>query len=225
MSFGDPNNPYGPPPQGQPPQGQPGGYGSPQGSQPGYGYPQGGQPGQPGYGYPQQPTYPSGPGGGFPTEMPGLLQTSRVLLFIVGAVQIVFGLLLAFGGAFIKDASSAAEDSGSDLGADNPFSSVSDLGTAAAGVLVVFAIIAFALAVLSIMLGVKFSKGGQGVRITTIVYGALGGLIGLLGLLGSLDQGGAGGILFYVLWVAISGIWIASMVAADGRAWFNRPRY
>ncbi|CAM5387183.1 MULTISPECIES: hypothetical protein [Streptomyces] len=219
MSFGDPNNPYGPPPQGQP-----GGYGTPQG-QPGYGYPQGGQPGQPGYGYPQQPAYPGGPGGGFPTEMPGLLQTARVLLFIVGAVQVIGGLLLAFGGAFIKDASSVAEDSGADLGDDNPFGSVGDLGTAAAGVLVVFALVCLALAVLSIMLGVKFSNGAQGVRITTIVYGAIGGLIGLLGLLGGLGQGAAGTILFYVLWVAISGIWIAAMVTEDGRAWFNRPRY
>ncbi|NGO14603.1 RDD family protein [Streptomyces sp. HC44] len=75
MSFGDPNNPYGPP------QGQQPGYPpqTPQGGQPGYGYPQapqgvppqqgygspqqGGYPGypqqgqQPGYGYPQQPGY------------------------------------------------------------------------------------------------------------------------------------------------------------------------
>ncbi|GAA2241666.1 hypothetical protein GCM10010145_04650 [Streptomyces ruber] len=75
MSFGDPNNPYGPPqgqqPQ-QPPQPPQPGYGyqqAPQG-QPGYGYPQApqgapqqgyGYP-QQGYGYPQQPGYPGGPG-------------------------------------------------------------------------------------------------------------------------------------------------------------------
>ncbi|MEU3385650.1 hypothetical protein [Streptomyces albidoflavus] len=222
MSFGDPNNPYGPP-QGQPQQAQPGGYGAPQGGQPGYGYPQQGG-GQPGYGYPQQQTYQGGPGGGFPTEMPGLLQTARVLLFIVGAVQVIGGLLFAFGGAFIRDASSAVEDS-SDLGTDSPFGSVGDFGNAAAGFLIILALICVAFAVLSIMLGVKFSKGGQGVRITTIVYGALGGLIGLLGLIGAMSEGAAGGILFYLLWVAISGIWIAGMVVQDGRAWFNRPRY
>ncbi|MEU1848026.1 RDD family protein [Streptomyces sp. NPDC019990] len=65
MSFGDPNNPYGPP------QGQQPGY--PQAPQPGYGYPQQGAPqGQPGYGYPQAPQgvppqqgygYPQQPGG------------------------------------------------------------------------------------------------------------------------------------------------------------------
>ncbi|MFI1199078.1 RDD family protein [Streptomyces sp. BHT-5-2] len=96
MSFGDPNNPYGQPPQapqgpyGQPPQAPQGPYGQqppapPQGGQPGYGYPQQGAPqqpqqpygypqqgqvppqGQPGYGYAQQPAAPYGQPG-----MPGM---------------------------------------------------------------------------------------------------------------------------------------------------------
>lgn len=90
MSFGDPNNPYGPPQGQQPgypqaPQGQQPGY--PQAPQPGYGYPQGApggvppqQPGygypqapqgvpQQGYGYPQQPGYPGGPAAPRPASM------------------------------------------------------------------------------------------------------------------------------------------------------------
>lgn len=57
MSFGDPNNPYGPP------QGQQQPYGYPQQGQPGYGYQQApqGVPPQQGYGYPQQPGYPGYP--------------------------------------------------------------------------------------------------------------------------------------------------------------------
>lgn len=88
MSFGDPNNPYGPP-QGQP--GQQPGYPpqAPQG-QPGYGYPQApqGVPPQQGYGYPQgQPAYPGFPGGNvMPIEMPGLMKTARVLLFILAGL-------------------------------------------------------------------------------------------------------------------------------------------
>lgn len=77
MSFGDPNNPYGPPPQGgQQPGGQQPGYGAPQ--EPGYGYPQQAPQGVPqqghpqqGYGYPQAPPvqpyggpYPGGSGYG-----------------------------------------------------------------------------------------------------------------------------------------------------------------
>ncbi|MFE6688671.1 RDD family protein [Streptomyces sp. NPDC057743] len=64
MSFGDPNNPYG-----QPPQAPQGPYGQqppvpPQGGQPGYGYPQQGAPqGQPQYGYPQQGQVPPQQGG------------------------------------------------------------------------------------------------------------------------------------------------------------------
>jgi uncharacterized RDD family membrane protein YckC len=63
MSFGDPNNPYGPP------QGQQQPYGYPQQPQQGYGYPQApGVPPQQGYGYPQAPGgypgYPQQPGYG-----------------------------------------------------------------------------------------------------------------------------------------------------------------
>jgi uncharacterized RDD family membrane protein YckC len=67
MSFGDPNNPYGQPPQGQP------GYPqqAPQGVPPQYGYPQQPAPGTPPqYGYPQQPA--AAPYGGYPAPgMPG----------------------------------------------------------------------------------------------------------------------------------------------------------
>lgn len=82
MSFGDPNNPYGQPPQ-QPPPGQPG-YGYPQ-QQPGYGYPQQ-PPAQPGYGYPQQPGYaqPQYP------QAPGTLQANNGLINVgyLGTVQL-----------------------------------------------------------------------------------------------------------------------------------------
>ncbi|TJZ53010.1 RDD family protein [Streptomyces piniterrae] len=60
MSFGDPNNPYG-----QPPQAPQGPYGQqppvPPQAQPGYGYPQQAPPQQP-YGYPQQQAQPAGYG-------------------------------------------------------------------------------------------------------------------------------------------------------------------
>lgn len=77
MSFGDPNNPYG-----QPPQAPQGPYGQqppvPPQAQPGYGYPQQAPPQQP-YGYPQQQQQPAGyaypqqPGPyGQPGMMPGM---------------------------------------------------------------------------------------------------------------------------------------------------------
>ncbi|MET9291212.1 RDD family protein [Streptomyces sp. NPDC003077] len=72
MSFGDPNNPYGQPPQAPPPgpygQPAPGPYGQQQPqAQPGYGYPQQAPAAQP-YGYPQQA--PADPQYGYPQQQP-----------------------------------------------------------------------------------------------------------------------------------------------------------
>lgn len=220
MSFGDPNNPYGPPPQGggQPPQGQPGygapqgqpGYGTPQQGQPGYGYPQqgGGQPGQPGYGYPQQPAYPGGPGmNPVQAEMPGLMKTARVLLFVVGGLQILLGLIFGVAIGAAKDVANGMDSDAAD-------------GLLGLGYALVFILIA--MAVLAIVLGVKFSSGGSGIRITTIVYSSLM----LLGSLSNLFAGGGGSATFGgIIALAIYGIILASMVNSQATAWFNRPRH
>ncbi|GGX33826.1 hypothetical protein ACF063_33535 [Streptomyces chartreusis] len=214
MSYGDPNNPYGPPPQ-QPP------------AAPGYGYPQQapGVPPQQGYGYPQQPGYPGYPGGNqmVPQSMPGLLVTARVFLFIISAVQILAGLAWLYVAAIANDVSDAADDLSSS--SDDPFSAIGEGGDIAAGVLVLIALIALGLAALSITLGVKFSKGGQGIRITTVVYGALGTIVGIIGLFVGLDSGLATAVIFPLLWVVFGGIITAAPVVASGTAWFNRPRY
>lgn len=207
MSYGDPNNPYGQPPQ-QPP------------AAPGYGYPQAppGVPPQQGYGYPQQPAYPGYPGGNMMQQsMPGLLVTARVFLFLISAVQILFAIIYLYVGAIASDAG----DSGEDLG----LTGMSDAGDAVAGIAIIGALIAAAFAVLSIMLGVKFSRGGQGVRITTVVYGALGGIVGLIGLFVGLDSGLATAIIGPLIWVTFAVIITIAPVVPSGTAWFNRPRY
>ncbi|MCZ4606371.1 hypothetical protein [Streptomyces chartreusis] len=204
MSFGDPNNPYGPPPQGQPgyPQ-QP-----PQG-QPGYGYPQG-APQQPGYGYPQgQPAYPGYPGGNMmPVQMPGLMKTARVLLFILAGFQLLFGLIAGI-------AVGAAQDLSNGVGSGDDTDTLAGLGFLVAALLV-------GLGALSIFLGVKFKNGGSGIRITTIVYASLmilGGIVNIVnGANGSATFGG-------LISLAIAGIILASMVNGAASAWFNRPRY
>ncbi|MGW1283119.1 hypothetical protein ACWD4N_05200 [Streptomyces sp. NPDC002586] len=212
MSFGDPNNPYGPPPQ-QPP------------AAPGYGYPQ--APGVPpqGYGYPQQPAYPGYPGGNaMPQSMPGLLVTARVFLYLISAVQIIGGLIWLYIAAFVNDVSNGADQLGSSS-SDSPFSSIGDGGHMAAGLIVFFALIALGLAALSITLGVKFGRGGQGVRITTVVYGAIGGVFGLLGLFAGMDSGLASATIFPLIWVVFAAVITAAPVVPSGTAWFNRPRY
>ncbi|TGB14029.1 hypothetical protein [Streptomyces sp. MZ04] len=208
MSYGDPNNPYGQPPQ-QPP------------AAPGYGYPQQGPPGIPpqqAYGYPQQPAYPGYPGGNMmPQTMPGLLVTARVFLFLISAVQILVAIIYLYAGAVASDAGDSAEDLG--------LSGMGDVGDDVAAIAIVAALVAAALATLSITLGVKFGRGGQGVRITTVVYGALGGIVGLIGLFVGLDTGFATAIIGPLIWVTFAAIITIAPVVPSGTAWFARPRY
>ncbi|MDQ0950175.1 hypothetical protein QFZ24_004098 [Streptomyces phaeochromogenes] len=211
MSFGDPNNPYGPP-QGQqpgyppqPPQGQPG-Y-PPQG-QPGYGYPQG-APQQPGYGYPQQPAYPGYPGGNHMTmEMPGLMKTARVLLFILAGLQILFGIIAGIAVGAVQDVSNG-------VGSGDDTDTLAGLGFVLAAFLV-------GMGALSIFLGVKFKNGGSGIRVTTIVYASL---MILGGLANTVQGAGGSGTFGGLISLAIAGIILASMVNGAASAWFNRPRY
>ncbi|MEU8485423.1 hypothetical protein [Streptomyces sp. NPDC048641] len=211
MSFGDPNNPYGPP-QGQP--GQQPGYPpqapqAPQG-QPGYGYPQApqGVPPQQGYGYPQQQAYPGYPGGNvMPMTMPGLMTTARVLIYIMSGLQILgaiaFGVIVG-----------AAQDVSSSAGVGDDTDGLAGLGFALVGVLIV-------LAVLGIILAVKFSTGGSGVRITTIVYASLMILGGIVNLV----SGTSSGVFSALIALVIGGIILTAMVNSQASAWFNRPRY
>jgi hypothetical protein len=205
MSFGDPNNPYGPP-QG-PPQGPPPGY-PPQGpppGQPGYGYPTAPQ-GQPGYGYPQAPPVPQGYGYGVPQEMPGLVKTARVLLFIIAGLQLLFGVIVGILAGATQDAS-------------NAFGSGDD-SSMATGVIILIALLLLALGSLSIFLGVKFKTGRGGIRVTTIVYSSLR----ILGSLGNIVNGGGGsGTFGGIISLAFGGIILSAMISAG--AWFSRPRY
>ncbi|WP_030259459.1 MULTISPECIES: hypothetical protein [Streptomyces] len=197
----DPNNPYGQPP-----------------AAPGYGYPQQAPPVA--YGYPQQ-----APGYGYPPvaqppSMPGLVMTTRVLLFVVGGVQVLlagFLIIVAAGAKKVANEHSTGSDT-------------AIFGNAAAGVLLVLGVVYLLAAVLSITLGAKFGKGGPATRITTIVYASIALLLGLLVLAGavtgSAQANGAGfGVIVGVLWIAICIIWIVAMSTRDGVAWFNRPRY
>ncbi|MFF9147116.1 hypothetical protein ACF1BN_19860 [Streptomyces sp. NPDC014861] len=209
MSFGEPNNPYGQPPQGQP----------------GYGYPQApqGVPQQGSYGYPAAPpvapygAYPGGPNQ-IPQSMPGLLMTARVFLFLISAVQIVGGIIYLIAALGASDASNYS----SSYSGDNPFS---ELSRAAAGILTVVSLIMLGLAALSITLGVKFGNGGQGIRITTVVYGVIGTLPGLYLMFAGFDVGLASVVVPGLIWTVFGVIVAAAPVVPSGTAWFARPRY
>ncbi|MFE9478014.1 hypothetical protein ACFYNM_05340 [Streptomyces spororaveus] len=225
MSFGEPQNPYGQ----QPPQGQPG-----------YGYPQQapqGVPPQGGYGYPQQAPqsypgapagypggYPGGPGGypGAHMEMPGGAKAARVILFIVGGLQVLGGLFVIIGGAVfaavLSDSSSSAQDAGAAAGT--------------AGVIVGLAFIGFAL--WPILTAAKMGKGRGGVRASGIIYGSLQILFAVLGIVLNLiafsaadDTTGGGLTLVSVLPSLVSlalGLTIVLGLAKAGD-YFRRPQY
>jgi hypothetical protein len=191
MSFGDPNNPYGAP-QGQQPQ------------QPGYGYPQQ-QPQAPGYGYPAAP--PVQPYGGppAPTTMPGAVSAARAMLWVIVGLQVIGVALFAFSAATIQAAKNGNLDN-KDV--------VDALKDYPVGVLWAFTVFALAWAVFAIVLAVKFNSGGNGVRITTLVFGIITAILGIYPFI-------VVGLIHTVLAILIA-VFVGN---ANGSAWFNRPRY
>ncbi|WP_406725918.1 hypothetical protein WJ438_16355 [Streptomyces sp. GD-15H] len=202
MSFGDPNNPYG-----QPPQQQPG--------QPGYGYPQQQPPGQPGHGYPSPPAFPQQPYGrpGPVAVMPGSVKAARVMLFVLGGCQILIGLAMMI-------VSARFAEMFEEIIADDPSISAEDVDTVAgigAGVMIVFGVIVLAFAFWAIFTGVKMSTGRSGVRISAIVYASIVTLISVLNLLGA--------NLFALISLVLGVLIIVFCANKNGSYWFNRPQY
>ncbi|WP_181796659.1 hypothetical protein [Streptomyces sp. WELS2] len=188
MSFGDPNNPYG----------------APQAQQPGYGYPQQGQ--QPGYGYPQAP-----PVGAYgmppaPETMPGTVSAARVMMWVIVALQVIGVGLFAFSALSVHAAKNDNE-----LRDDAAFQKLADYSS---GLLWAFALFAAAWAVLTIVLALKFGNGGNGIRITTLVYGIITAILGIYPFI-------LVGLVHTVLAILIA----CFVGGSKGSAWFNRPRY
>ncbi|MEW2398678.1 RDD family protein [Streptomyces sp. NPDC046862] len=196
MSFGDPNNPYGPPqgqgqqpgyPQGQQPgypqapQGQPGyGYpqqGAPQG-QPGYGYPQApqGVPPQQGYGYPQQPGgYPGGPGPGAP-RVASMGRRLGARLIDGVAFGIIYFILAAIGVAGSVGAAQDCDPSAADYNScinDASSSIVASFG-AVIGVLAIVGLLYEWL--MTGLVGATLGKMALGMRVVKVDTGQKPGL-------------------------------------------------
>ncbi|MFG2428666.1 hypothetical protein [Streptomyces sp. NPDC048590] len=198
MSFGDPNNPYG--------QQQ-------QGGQPGYGYPQQAPQGVPqqGYGYPQAPPVPGGygyPGG--PESMPGGVKAARIMLYVLGGFQVIGAIVMIVGGAWLSDQLSDAESSyGS--------SSSQDVANLSMGIFVVLGIVTLGIALWAILTAAKFSSGGNGIRISAIVYGSFVTLFSVISLLTT--------NIFALISIALGIMVIVFCAKQDGAQWFQRPRH
>ncbi|GAB2987746.1 hypothetical protein GCM10023080_061690 [Streptomyces pseudoechinosporeus] len=210
MSFGDPNNPYGPP------QGQQPGYPpqQPQGQQPGYGYPQAPQ-GQPGYGYPQAPPVQQQYGGypGGPMQMPGSVKSARVMLFVLGGLQALGGVLMMVASAWFADAFEDSVSSDASVSAEDA-DTIANVGT---GVMIVLGVIVLAFAFWAIFTGMKFSTGRGGVRVSAIVYGSVVTLFSVISLFGA--------NVFALVSLVLGILIIVFCANKNGGAWFNRPRY
>ncbi|MEU7055284.1 hypothetical protein [Streptomyces sp. NPDC046197] len=188
MSFGDPNNPYG----------------APQGQQQAYGYPQQGQ--APGYGYPQAPPVQAAYGAGVPETMPGSVSAARVMLWVIVGLQVIGVVLFA-----ISAVSVSAAKKDDTLKNDAAFQRLADYSAGMLWAIVVFAV---AWAVFAAVLAVKFNSGGNGVRITTLVFGVITAILGLYPFI-------VVGLVHTVLAILIA----CFVGGSKGSAWFNRPRY
>ncbi|MGW3242883.1 hypothetical protein [Streptomyces sp. NPDC001070] len=192
-----PGSPYGQ----RPPQ-QPYGYPQQPPAQPGYGYPAQSQPqGQPPYGYPQQPQ-PQGPFAAYPggpEVMPSSAKAARAMLFVLGGMQILGGLLLLLGAAALK--------------------SVDDTDELAMpiGLVYVMGVLFLAFAVLSIGMGAKYRTGGNGTRIGSIVIGVLVALSSIATMIS--------GAFVLVAPLALSVLLIVFAAKGETAAWFRRPQY
>ncbi|GAA3123617.1 hypothetical protein GCM10010521_08270 [Streptomyces rameus] len=189
MSFGDPNNPYGAPPQQQPPAAQ---YGYPQGQQPGYGYPQAPPVGAYGMSAPQ--------------TMPGNVSAARVMMWVIAGLQVLGIALFAFSAASVSAAKNdnAVKD-------DTAFQQLADYSS---GLLWGITLFAVAWAVFTVVLALKFNTGGNGVRITVLVYGIITAVLGIYPFV-------IVGLIHTVLAILIA----CFVGGSNGSAWFNRPRY
>ncbi|MFG3152825.1 hypothetical protein ACGF7W_12380 [Streptomyces sp. NPDC048219] len=207
MSFGDPNNPYGPPQGGQQPN-----YGYPQQpqGQPGYGYPQQPQ-GQPGYGYPAAPPVQQPYGGGYgpgPAQMPGITRAAQIMLGVIVLAHLV---VAAVYGVALSQWDETMLEAG--ITGDSEAERYADLGK---GVVVFFLALAAVFALLGLALLLQYAKGGNGVRVCSIVYGSFAIITGIF----TLAVYGLGLLVIIVSILLI--VFAAKRASAE---WFRRPRY
>jgi len=175
MSYGGPNNPYGP-----------------------------AESGQPGYGYPAAP--PVGPYGGAPvmTTMPGTVSAGRVLLWIIVPLNLLGVGLFAFLAGKVQSTKAGSLDD------EASFEKFKEYSTGALWAIVVFALL---WAVFAAVLAMKFSDGGNKVRVSAMIFGIITAILGFYPFI-------VVGLLHAVL-----GILIAVFAGnPNGNAWFNRVR-
>ncbi|MFE6692044.1 hypothetical protein ACFVFQ_36945 [Streptomyces sp. NPDC057743] len=194
MSFGDQNIPYGQPPAAPYPQQVP-------------------PPGQPYAPYPQQAGYPGGPA--VPTAMPGLTKAARIMMYVIASLHLL--ITLAFGVAVtqIDKAVGQAGVGGTITTANGQDVDVSTVANVGKGVIGFFILLALVFAVIGFVLAARYGKGGNGVRIGSIVYASFGIVSGFF----NITTWGLGLVVLVLSILVI--VFCAKRASAD---WFQRPR-
>ncbi|MEV7523214.1 hypothetical protein [Streptomyces sp. NPDC091371] len=135
-----------------------------------------------------------------PLEMPRKVKTLRVLLFVMGGLNTLGGLLVFAAAA--ATSSGALEES-------------AELGSAAT--LYAIGVIALALAAAAITLGALCRNGTNGARIAVLV---IGGLVAANAVVSLFSGEGANGI-----GIALAAFLVINARSDEAKQWFNRPRF
>ena len=218
MSFGEPNNPYGPPPP-QPPAAPGHPQQPPPPAAPGYGFPQ--QPPAPGYGVPQAPPYqqqpyPQYPGGapfpgghpGGPLEIPRLTRVAQILVGVIAVAHAVLAVTYIY---YLTQWDKVMAEAG--ITGDAEAEQWADLGK---GVVAFFMCLAAVFAILGLVLVLQYGRGGNGVRVSSIVYGSFAIVTGIF----TIAYWGLG-----LLLIAVSILVIVFCAKRESADWFRRPRH
>lgn len=140
-----------------------------------------------------------------PGPRPGILTAAGIVMIVIGALITVFGLLTLLVGGILGGAASSIDFQAPGLGG---------FAGAAAGALIVVALVMLAIGILDIVAGANVFGGRSWARITGIVLAAILALFSL----GGLGSDAGGGTAFSIVWLAANGFVIWGL-ASTGR-WF-----
>jgi hypothetical protein len=138
--------------------------------------------------------------------MPGGVKAARVMLFVIGGLQVLGAILFA-----ITALAVSAAQNDETLRNDVQFE---DLAEFSPGALWAATVAVLAWGVFAIVLGTKIGKGGNGVRVTTMVFAIITAIAGIYPFI-------VVGLAHTVLAILIA-VFVGK---SDGAAWFNRPKY
>ena len=136
---------------------------------------------------------------------PGMVSGAGIVMIVIGALITLVGLLSLVVGGILGGAATGIDFQAPGLGG---------FAGAAAGAIIVFALILMAIGILDIVAGAKVMGGRGWARITGIVVAVLLALFSL----GGLGSGDGSGTVFSLIWLAANAFIIWAL--ATSGSWF-----